>query len=285
MNIRILLTQLALLACIAVNAQSPAAQVKVIQKNTAAYINTESTDPNEEAAYSNALNQMIEMARNFVNTNKDGADISDASIEAVVKKIVIPRGEFKRVFLYAKRDDLLANSGSNNLITASEQPEKRNESKLSENTGKDESIEISNSNLSSIEEEIQIESQTETSSDVNKIETPEEFENSVPEEIVVNVRKSSNVPVGIKELISQLQKCNSLIEATRILERYKSRRNVSAYGVSKEAHNSKASYWVVEDNGVISVLGPEIRGHRNNFRTGKTDALHRYKKGVWFRKR
>lgn len=281
MNLRIILSTFALAICIAVNAQGPAAQVKEIQKNTTTYINAESTDPSEDAAYGNAMRQMIDMARNFVNTNNKGADISDEAIKSVVKKIVIPRGEFKRVFLYAKRDNLIGKSGNNNSNDSQPVAEvKKPENTVIKAEEKEETAQPTVNDGKSKSEQ-----QQDTSSDLNEIKDTKEFEQSLPKEIVADVQESANVPSATKELIGLLQGCKSLHEAASILYKYKNRRIVSDYGVSKQSHNSMASYWVVEDSGNITVLGPEIKGHRTNFRTGKVDALHRYERGVWFRKR
>lgn len=262
MNLRIILVSLALSIFVSAFAQSPAAQVKEIQKDHVNFINAESTDPDEEEAYNNALRQMIDMARNFVSTNNDGADISDAAIESAIQKIVIPRGEFKRVFLYAKRSDLLNNSGTNesSVITST----------------------VEQSLFETIEE---TPSEQDSSDNFEGFVDSEEFEAGLSEEVVDDVKKSASIPAGVQELIDLLQNSRSLGEASRILEKYKNRGIVSDYGVAKQCRNSAVSYWVVENNGQITVLGPEIRGHRNNFRTGKTDALHRYRTGVWFRKR
>lgn len=281
MNIRIFLSTLALAICIAVNAQSPAAQIKEIQKNSATYINAESTDPSEDAAYGNAMRQIIDMARNFVSTNNNGADISDDAIKSAVKKIVIPRGEFKRVFLYVKRDDLLGKSGTAKL---EESPKTEEKQKTENIVPKVEEKHVS-SQQSANEGLSKSEQHQEASSDINEIEESKELEQNLPQEIVVDVKKSANVSVATKELIGLLQGCKSLRETIPVLTKYKNRRIVGDYGVSNQAHNSIASYWVVEDNGQITVLGPEIKGHRSNFRTGKVDALHRYQKGIWFRKR
>ncbi len=281
MNIRIILSTLALVICIAVNAQSPAAQIKGIQKDPATYINAESTDPSEDAAYGNAMRQIIDMARNFVKTNNNGADISDEAIKSAVKKIVIPRGEFKRVFLYVKRDDLLGKSGTAKL----EESPKIEEKQKTENIVPKVEEKKETSQPTADEGLSKSEKHQEVSSDINESEESKELEQDLPQEIVADVRNSSNVSVATKELIGLLQGCKSLRETIPVLSKYKNRRIVSDYGVSKQAHNSMASYWVVEDNGSITVLGPEIKGHRNNFRTGKVDALHRYQKGIWFRKR
>lgn len=282
MNIRIMLSTLALAICIAVNAQSPAAQIKEIQKDPATYINAESTDPSEDAAYGNAMRQIIDMARNFVNTNNNGANISDAAIKSAVKKIVIDRGgDFKRVFLYVKRDDLLGKSG----IGQSEESHQTAEKQNTANTVPKVEEKKETSQPSANDGQSKSEQHQETSPALNESDESKEFEQSLPQEIVADVRTSANVSVATKELIGLLQGCKSLQDAATVLYKYQNRRIVSDYGAPKQSHNSKASYWVVEDNGHITVLGPEIKGHRNNFRTGKVDALHRYQKGIWFRKR
>ena len=278
MKLRVfLLSIIALAVSTAIKAQSPSAQIKEIQKDPATYINAESTAPSEDEAQENAMRQMIDMARNFVDTNNDGADISDASIKTVVKRIVMERGDFKRVFLYARRDDLLSKSGrseqnGNDQIQTHKSSTETPDQKVDDKMLISESL--TDNELSQPDE-----------SDSGTINSPEEFEQSVSRDIVANVRKSSEISAAIMELIESLHNSKSLQEASNVLHRYKLRRTVSDYGVPKKTRNSSASYWVVEDNGQISVLGPEIRGHRNNFRTGKTDALHRYKKGIWFRKR
>lgn len=281
MNLRMIFTALLVMIWTGMSAQSPAAQVKEIQKNTAGYISAESTDPSEEAAYGNAMRQMIDMARNFVSTNNNGAGISDGAIEAVVKKIVIPRGDFKRVFVYAKRDDLLEKSGEN--ITADKQPEAVDEEPVRTEPA------VQENNFEEVSREmIRKESnpqQPSTIEPAEEDEADEDIDEVIPQEIVAEVGRTAKVSAATKELIGILQQAKSLPETIEILERYKTRRTVSDYGVARQAHNSAACYWVVEDNGQITVLGPEVRGHRNNFRTGKTDALHRYTNGIWFRKR
>jgi len=277
-----ILTALLVMTWMGMSAQSPAAQVKEIQKNPATYISAESTDPSEDEAYSNAMRQMIDMARNFVSTNNNGANISDKAIEAAVKKIVIPRGDFKRVFVYAKRDDLLEKSG-NDVAIPDEQPKP-----VIEDPAKQPEIE------GAVETETQPAQPTKPVKEPETVGKPkgnegtdsdEEFEEEVPKDIVEEVSRTANVSGATKEIIGRLQQAKSLNEATDILNRYMGRRMVSNFGVARQAHNSAACYWVVEDDGQITVLGPEVRGHRNNFRTGKTDALHRYTKGLWFRKR
>lgn len=282
LNFRTILAVLALAFSFCIHAQNPAAQIKEIQKDPATYINAESTDPNEDSAYGNALRQMVDMANNFVNTNNDGAEISEAAIVSVVNKIVIPRGEFKRVFLYAKRDDLMGRSTAPastehfNIMPRIERPAAVAATEEEED----------DSDVDPLTKKVQdlIAEQTEVDFEEEE-DSPEEFEQSIPDDIVEDVRNTAPVAIGFQGLLDRIHNSSSLKEAAAILYEYMNRRTVSDYGVAKEAHNSAASFWAVEDNGKITVLGPEIRGHRKNYRSGKTDALHRYRRGVWFRKR
>ncbi len=276
MKIRIILSILLATVWLGLSAQSPAAQVKEIQKNPAEYISAESTDPNEDAALSNAMRQIIDMSRNFVATNANNASISDEAISAAVEKIVIPRGEFKRVFVYVKRIDLLEKAGTAISSSETEGPTviEPQESESQENK-EDTILPVPEPTLPDQEAEVHSE---------NSIANDNSLED-VPQDIVAEIEVSSNVPAATKELIELLQNSKSLKEASDVLRKYKDRRIVSDYGVARQTRNSAACYWVVEENGNISVLGPEIRGHRHNFRTGKADALYRYTKGLWFRKR
>lgn len=305
MNIRIAFAIMFICLFQTVNAQSPAQQIRDIQKNTADYINVESTDPDEEAARSNAMRQMIDMARNFVDVNNNGAFISDAAIEKTVKSIVIPRGDFKRVFLYASRAELLQASGDKKPID--DKPITKNiESENPVNIHKTPETKTPETVATEAVEPTKVEKrdtvvrkerpwkrpklkhdkpvQTAPSEPV-RVESHEEFEKNVPEDIKVEIGHTAKVSPAIKEMIGLIQNASGLEEAAKVLYKYEMRNIVSAYGKSRECRNSAVSYWVVEDNGVVTVLGPEIRGHRNNFRTGKPDALHRYERGIWFRKR
>lgn len=277
MKLRSVFTVLLTAAWLGMFAQSPAAQVKNIQKNPAEYINAESTDPNEDEAYSNAMRQIIDMSRNFLAANADNATVSDDDISEATEKIVIPRGEFKRVFVYVKRDALLAKVATQ-LPTSSLDDRIASEAKVSE------------SNNEQTEDAVNLTMETETSYEIPEVDS-ESADHSdfsledVPEEIVSEVIVSADVPVATKELITLIQQTKSLKEAAAVLNKYKDRRVVSDFGVARQSRNAAACYWVVEENGGIYVLGPEIRGHRLNFQTGKTDALYQYTKGIWFRKR
>lgn len=246
-------------------AQSPAAKIKEIQKDTKTYIYAESTSPSEDEAYANALRQLVDMSVNFVDANADGAKIDDASIMSLADKITIPRGDFHRVFLFVSRDVLLGESSTPTPSggTGSERPgpgEKT--SGASDSESGSEGFEVPQDEV-----------------------TEEIVEVSVPDEIKTEV-KTQNKTTGIAgEMIERILKARNLQEAVEILNEYKDKRVVVDFGVSRQACNSSASFWVVEDNGALTVLGPEIKGYRNNYKTGTADALYRYSKGMWFRKR
>lgn len=290
-------TLMVLFLCLlqSVRAQSPARQIKDIQKNTTEYINAESTDPDEAVARKNAMRQMIDMARNFVSTNNNGADISDLAIDESVKSIVIPRGDFKRVFLYASRADLLQRSGGK-VTAAVKKPaadivkddtETDPSTLPGENMKRGRHFGDANTNRKdrTAESETEFVESTDGVADLEDMESDEEFVANIPLDIKDEVISSVKISSGMKEMISLIQNSGDLKKAAEIIYRYKNRNMVSDYGSPRESHNSAASYWVVEDNGIVTVLGPEVRGHRNNFRTGQPDALHRYDKGIWFRKR
>lgn len=299
MKLKYILIALAAIFAFEANAQSDAKRIKEIQKDTEHYINAESTDPNEDEAYRNALRQIVDMSRNFVETNSSGrTTISDAAIEKCVGKIVIPRGDFKRVFLFAARTDLLSGGGAA-APAAAQQPsapaparEDRAQEKpstpaapASEPEQQQAMPTVDDIMTGLFGEDDENESAPVTAPEPQNEESPEEFAAQVPQEIATEVAATNDVPAATRELIGLLQGATSLRQAVSILDKYKNRRVVANYGVARDARNSAQCYWVVEENGTLTVLGPEKRGHRNNFRTGKPDALHRYSRGMWFRKK
>lgn len=277
-KVRIKLFFAAILMMFSMNvmAQSQAAKIKEIQKDRRTYISESSTDPNEDAAFENARKNLITVARNFVSTNKDGAFISDDDIMASSEKIVTKRGsDFVHVFLYAKRDDLLAKGSSAESVTP--QPSEVQEVVVDEDDDEaddEEAVEALPIKPSAVEES------------APKVHVPTDEE--LHEEVAVidnAVNSTAEISVALGELIDKLHSCSDLMEATEILKRYKVRRVVVAYGSPRETKNALYSYWVVDDNGMVTVLGPEVRGYRHNFRTKGKDALHNYRSGVWFRNR
>lgn len=262
-------------------AQSPALEVKKIQKNTEKYINAESTAPSEDEARSNAMRQLIDMSKNYVETNNHGAKISDEAIKSTVKEIIIPRGDFTRVFVYSSREDLIsASNGSapSNVVPKEDNP--RNDESVSGE------ITSENSPNRANDETVAYDTNTENIPfEETETVSGEDFAAQVPTEIASEISGISTIPAALQEVITSLHNSNSLMDATKILYRFKNKSFLSNYGSPRESHNSAASYWVVEDNGQITVLGPEIRGYRKNFRTGQPDALYNYSKGLWFRRR
>lgn len=318
MKLKALISSVLLIAAsITAAAQSPAKQVKDIQNNTAEYISAESTDPTEASARSNAMRQMIDMSRNFVQTNNNGAQISDKAIESAVKSIVITRGEFKRVFLYASRADLLSLSNTSGAAPAATAKKAEPEIATAEFDFDDNTLTEDTKNTKESENEIKKEESQKTvakSSEDKKMpawrarhskkkdgnsqttakssktsegakDSNEDFARNVSPAITAEINSSSAVPPALQELIGLIHKSTSLNEAARHIDRFKNRGVIADYGAPRECRRSAACYWVVEDGGTISVLGPEIRGHRKNFRTDSPDALHRYENGLWFIKR
>lgn len=266
-------------------AQSPALEVKKIQKNTTEYINAESTAPSEDEARSNAMRQLIDMAKNYVETNNHGAQISDNAIKITVKEIVIPRGDFTRVFVYSSRKDLIgASKGAKPSTTLTEKEDEPINSTNDEN-GSNESSSDNSQEVNQQRTTIDNTNNENMQFEESETDSSDGFVEEVPTEIAVEIDKASYIPAALQEVITALHNSNSLMETSKILYRYKNRNVISNYGSPRESHNSVASYWVVEDNDKITVLGPEIRGFRKNFRTGQPDALHNYTKGLWFRKR
>lgn len=262
-------------------AQSPALEVKKIQKNTEKYINAESTAPSEDEARSNAMRQLIDMSKNYVETNNHGAKISDEAIKSTVKEIIIPRGDFTRVFVYSSREDLI--SASNGSAPSNVVPKEDNPRNVENVSGE---ITSENSPNRANDETVTYDTNTENIPfEETETVSGEDFAAQVPTEIASEISSISTIPAALQEVITSLHNSNSLMDATKILYRFKNKSFLSNYGSPRESHNSAASYWVVEDNGQITVLGPEIRGYRKNFRTGQPDALYNYSKGLWFRRR
>lgn len=256
------------------SAQKPAAKIKEIQKDTENYINAESTSPDEGEAYDNAVNQLIEMAKNYVKINNDGADIDEGAIKSLSEKIVIPRGDFKRVFVYVARQDLIGKSNSNvhsnNYEDSDNQTEQSNQ-------------DINDSYTSELKNS---EKYPEISNDSDYEDDNEEvFQESISHELATEVAGETKVTGLIKEMIGNLLDAENLHKATQILNEYKEMRVIVDFGSSQYTKNSSACFWVVEGQDGLTVLGPEIKGYRSNMLTGETDALYRYSKGLWFRKR
>lgn len=278
-----------------VGAQRPARQIEDIQRNTTNYIHAESTDPDEGVARRNAMRQMIDVARNYVNTNNNGVDISDSEIEGSVKLIVKPHGDFKRVFLYTSISDLLQGCGEKVAAVAKEPAADIAKGDTDAETGRMSGVHVKRGNRFGASDKngkdhngeaaIEYVESADGMIDTENLVSYEDFLANIPADIKDEVLGTSAVSSGMKELIGLIQDSGDLNKAADVIYRYKNRRMVSDYGSPKESHNSIASYWVVEDNGIVTVLGPEVRGHRYNFRTGQADALYRYYSGIWFRKR
>lgn len=273
------------IASLGAYAAGNASEIKKIQKNRAEYIFAESTDVSEDQAYSNALRQMLDMCRNFVEANTPGKTITDGAIEAALSKYSIPRNNFTRVFLYVRRDDLVGTAG-NNADSAKPVPKPeiiepvtpQNQESVSEPTEavNEPSVLVSQKEIESPVAE----------SESDAPESDQEFAESVPQDTKFEIDRKSNLSGAMQRLMADLHNAKGLKEAAGILANYKDMRlGVASYGSPKEARNTAACYWVVEDNGVISVLGPEVRGYRKNYRTNHPDALYRYSRGLWFRKR
>lgn len=282
---RIFVIFLMAIASLGAFAAGNASEIKKIQKNRAEYIFAESTDVSEDQAYSNALRQMLDMCRNFVEANSPGMTITDGAIETALSKYSIPRNDFTRVFLYVRRDDLVSASGS---TADSANPEHKPEDIKPATPRNHESVTVQPVAVnepvgSNPDKEIGVPTvETETVAP----ESDQEFAESVPEETAFEIDRKSNLTGAMQQLLAALHSAKSLKEAAGILADYKDRRlGVATYGSPKEARNTSACYWIVEDKGVISVLGPEVRGYRKNYRTNKPDALHRYSRGLWLRKR
>lgn len=262
MNLRTIYCLLALAAFLPVLADSPARQANAIKKNSEQYISAEATADNEDKAMEEAAGLFCEKAREFLNSTIPDASFSDADIQTVTKLLSVPRGEFVRIFLYADRADLidLAKGGTGKAAPSTEAEGSADAAPI-------------------------------TAPDAQAGQTAENYaeENDgntsikIPKEVEEALIKTAEVPAAITEMIFQLFKCPSLKEAVPILNKYKNRNAISKFGTSQDCKNPAACFWVVEDNGQLTVLGPERSGYRFNFRYGAIDFVESYHKGIWFR--
>lgn len=88
-----------------------------------------------------------------------------------------------------------------------------------------------------------------------------------------------------QEVIDQLLKCKSLIEAKALLNRQKVEHRIQKYGAPDSARKKADCFWVIGDsNGsLITVLGMG-NNERTNFKTLELDCLENYPEAtaIWF---
>lgn len=107
----------------------------------------------------------------------------------------------------------------------------------------------------------------------------------VPDDTMAELNSTIDIPPALIEMIETLFQCQSIKTTVPVLRKYKERRAISSFGASKDCSDPADCFWVVENNGGITVLGPEKGGLRANFLTGTLDIVELYDNGLWFKRK
>lgn len=261
---------LLLFLCFGINAnaqtESNSKQISKIQKDKH-YIWAEGVDTIEANAYQMADEELESRIETYVLES----GMAEAAKEIVVKnisqfknEIKMARGGLYRVFLYVKQSDIVESSSPVKVIAIEEEDNEEVEQTKEVNN----QTEVEQKPAAPKIVETQIESSSEEQESKGVHNTAQIF---------------SSLPNGKLEVVRKIASAKNLNEAYTLLNNYNNSNLVKNFGVKKDCKDEINSYWVVPNDGGVSVLSPQRNGNRWSYSTGNVDSLRNYKSGLWFR--
>lgn len=260
-----------ILTSVAASAQSVSKQINDI-KRSSQYVSAEATMETEAQAYELAEELLSKQISEFASSQKSLKDAPNVIVKDVAgkaEKLQMNRGTMTRVFLYVKKDDIMAADNTRVLV----QPQKSETSDDGEKPAREEK-----------EKKKQKKSKSGQTGDV-------------PVATVVPV--SPETPVAGSEegggtrltaswqqtVIDDLLACPTVTAARGMLTRLRAERKIKRFGSADNCPDASTCFWLIfdEDGRVVTILG-DGQAERTNFRTMDKDLLSNYKGrgAIWF---
>lgn len=251
MKLRLILVLVTSILASGVYAQMETKKINSIKRNSQ-YLYGEGTEDTEAAAYETAKEYLLMQINEYVESKKKLNRAENIILKDVgenYEKIQMQRGERIRVFLYVKKNDIIAAENTEILVKA---PAPADEGQTEDDKGLT-STYVTIGNDPGTEEGMK-----------------ENFQ----------LEKAWQ-----QEVINQLCQTASITEARALLARMKAEYKVKRYGNFQDCRNPDASFIIVFDNNgnIKAVLGPG-NGQRANYQSGQYDSLNKYSESsaIWF---
>lgn len=257
-------------------AQSVSKQINDIMRSNE-YITAEATLETEAKAYELAeelLSKRIEEYVNEKKTLKNAPNVIVKDVAGKAEQLKMNRGTMTRVFLFVKKDDVMAADNTRVLVQPKNVPtapvtvKPKNASKPKEPVKKKEEKEESK------KEEKQEE--TVLVSTVEPVNTPP----------VANGDQSLRLAKSWQQdAIDELLACSNVTEARAKMNRLRIGLKIKRFGSADSCKNPEKCFWLIfnEQEQVVTILGPGTDS-RTNFRSLTKDNLKNYtgQGAIWF---
>lgn len=258
-----------LLMSITTMGQSISKQINDI-KRSSKYLSAEATFETESKAYELANELLSRQISEYIQEKGSLQKANTVVIKNVAgkaEKLQMKRGTMSRVFLYVKKNDIIAAENVRIVgnSTLANEPQK-----------------VSNTEISSKNIETEIEMLDTIVSNLEIIESADSIL-AVDEEDKVFIPLS--YPTWQQEIIYNILGCTSLSETLFIIDRYRAQQKIIRHGAGANCKNPEKCYWVIFDDNehIITILGPGT-DERDNFVTSEKDSLKNYSENgaLWF---
>ena len=249
--------------------QSISKQINDI-KRSSHYITAEATMETEAKAYELAQELLGKQIAEYASEQKSLKKAPNVIVKDVAgkaEKMQMNRGSMVRVFLYVKKNDIIAADNTRILV--------QNVQTESQKSG-------INSQQAPEEQEPQATTDFVSLAEPIKSEADENADSSTEHDAdIINDGQSE----WKQNTINEILRCNSVGEAKSLMDRLRTEMKIKRYGVPNNCKNPEKCYWLIfdEQENIITVLGTGS-SERTNFRTKEMDTLMNCsgKGAIWF---
>lgn len=249
--------------------QSISKQINDI-KRSSHYITAEATMETEAKAYELAQELLGKQIAEYASEQKSLKKAPNVIVKDVAgkaEKMQMNRGSMVRVFLYVKKNDIIA-ADNTRILVQNVQTESQKSGTKSQQAPEEQNPQATTDFVPFAE----------------PIES-EAVENASP----LTEHNADIINDGQSEwkqnTINEILQCNSVGEAKSLMDRLRTEMKIKRYGAPNNCKNPEKCYWLIfdEQENIITVLGTGS-SERTNFRTKETDTLVNYsgKGAIWF---
>lgn len=257
-----------LFTSVVASAQSVSKQINDI-KRSSQYLSAEATMETESQAYELAEEMLSKQISEYAASQKSLKNAPNVIVKDVAgkaEKLQMNRGTMTRVFLYVRKNDIIAADNTRVLV----QPQKNEESAPGEEKPK---------------------------KDEQKKRKEAEKPDETPVSSVVPITSSpttstsqGNASLRLPEswqqtAIDNLLSCSTVEAAKEMMVRLRVEKKIKRFGPADSCPNASSCFWLIFDGDgrVITVLG-DGQDERTNFRSMEKDTIDNYKGmgAIWF---
>lgn len=240
-------------------------------KTDSQYLYAESTNADWEAAYDNARTLLAGNIEEWLREEKNDKDISGVVTKAanVALQINARRGKLYRIFIYVKKDDLVAFNEDNSVILLNLNKEKKNRPE----------------NTEPVIQKQEKQEELVTTVSLPQVDNPQKEEVAVSEPVPLPEKKVTKVataqPQAAMILTEEEKKLVEIVDATDIesfIKDLQSKNKIEKFGQYKTMPQDTTVYLLVYDikKKVVAHLLKNASGYLN-LNTGKGDEITNYK--------